>query len=110
MIQIGAYSEFWPDIHMTPEEGVRAHLDLQGGTAAGALLPIHWGTFNLAPHPWAEPGEGTLAAARATGAPVAAAPARASPSSRPPGVARRPVVAGCRARTRGRLARRRGAR
>ena len=35
MIQIGAYSDFWPDIHMTPEEGVRAHLDLQGGAARG---------------------------------------------------------------------------
>ncbi|MER7974951.1 MBL fold metallo-hydrolase, partial [Streptomyces sp. NPDC096080] len=67
MIQIGAYSDFWPDIHMTPEEGMRAHLDLQGGEPRGVMLPIHWGTFNLAPHPWAEPGEGTLAAARATG-------------------------------------------
>jgi L-ascorbate metabolism protein UlaG (beta-lactamase superfamily) len=57
MIQIGAYSEFWPDIHMTPEEGLRAHLDLQGGVPGGVLLPIHWGTFNLAPHAWAEPGE-----------------------------------------------------
>ncbi|WP_217136962.1 MBL fold metallo-hydrolase [Streptomyces sp. AC558_RSS880] len=57
MIQVGAYSDFWPDIHMTPEEGVQAHLDLQGGDAAGVLLPIHWGTFNLAPHAWAEPGE-----------------------------------------------------
>lgn len=65
MIQIGAYSEFWPDIHMTPEEGLRAHLDLTG--TGGALLPIHWGTFNLAPHPWAEPGERTLAAAAAAG-------------------------------------------
>ncbi|MGW1591248.1 MBL fold metallo-hydrolase [Streptomyces sp. NPDC002386] len=63
MIQIGAYSEFWPDIHMTPEEGLRAHLDLQGGTPHGVLLPIHWGTFNLAPHPWAEPGEWTKEAA-----------------------------------------------
>ncbi|MER6031418.1 MBL fold metallo-hydrolase [Streptomyces sp. NPDC001851] len=71
MIQIGAYSEFWPDIHMTPEEGLRAHLDLQGGVPHGALLPIHWGTFNLAPHPWAEPGEWTLAAAGAAGQAVA---------------------------------------
>ncbi|MDH6696614.1 MBL fold metallo-hydrolase [Streptomyces sp. DSM 41014] len=71
MIQIGAYSDFWPDIHMTPEEGMRAHLDLQGGEPRGVMLPIHWGTFNLAPHPWAEPGEGTLAAARATGSRVA---------------------------------------
>ncbi|MFJ8749317.1 MBL fold metallo-hydrolase [Streptomyces sp. NPDC102441] len=57
MIQVGAYSEYWPDIHMTPAEGLRAHLDLQGGHPHGALLPIHWGTFNLAPHPWSEPGE-----------------------------------------------------
>jgi L-ascorbate metabolism protein UlaG (beta-lactamase superfamily) len=71
MIQVGAYSEFWPDIHMTPEEGVRAHLDLQGGTPGGVLLPIHWGTFNLAPHPWAEPGEWMRDAARDAGQPVA---------------------------------------
>ena len=71
MIQIGAYSEFWPDIHMTPEEGLRAHLDLQGGTPHGVLLPIHWGTFNLAPHPWAEPGEWTKEAAEEAGQAVA---------------------------------------
>ncbi|MEU3691249.1 MBL fold metallo-hydrolase [Streptomyces narbonensis] len=71
MIQIGAYSEFWTDIHMTPEEGVRAHLDLQGGAASGVLLPIHWGTFNLAPHPWAEPGEWTKDAAEEAGQAVA---------------------------------------
>ncbi|WP_225849445.1 MBL fold metallo-hydrolase [Streptomyces sp. HPF1205] len=67
MIQIGAYSEFWPDIHMTPDEGVRAHLDLQGGEPGGVLLPIHWGTFNLAMHPWAEPGERTMLASHAAG-------------------------------------------
>jgi L-ascorbate metabolism protein UlaG (beta-lactamase superfamily) len=72
MIQIGAYSEFWPDIHMTPDEGVRAHLDLQGPDAErGVLLPIHWGTFNLAPHPWAEPGEWTKDAAEEAGQAVA---------------------------------------
>ncbi|GAA2922977.1 MBL fold metallo-hydrolase [Kitasatospora cinereorecta] len=57
MIQVGAYSEYWPDIHMTPAEGLRAHLDLQGDRPHGVVLPIHWGTFNLAPHAWAEPGE-----------------------------------------------------
>ncbi|MFF0473346.1 MBL fold metallo-hydrolase [Streptomyces sp. NPDC004284] len=71
MIQIGAYSEFWTDIHMTPAEGMRAHLDLQGGKPAGVLLPIHWGTFNLAPHPWAEPGEWTRDAAEEAGQAVA---------------------------------------
>ncbi len=38
---------------------MRAHLDLQGGSPHGVLLPIHWGTFNLAPHAWAEPAEWT---------------------------------------------------
>ncbi|WP_371668023.1 MBL fold metallo-hydrolase [Streptomyces sp. NBC_00289] len=73
MIQIGAYSDFWPDIHMTPEEGVRAHLDLQGGDpAVGVLMPIHWGTFNLATHPWAEPGEWTMREAHKAGVTMAA--------------------------------------
>ncbi|MFB7511839.1 MBL fold metallo-hydrolase [Streptomyces sp. NPDC056144] len=71
MIQIGAYSDFWPDIHMTPEEGLRAHLDLQGGAPSGVLLPIHWGTFNLAPHAWAEPGEWTRYEAEEAGQAVA---------------------------------------
>ncbi|QIY68286.1 MBL fold metallo-hydrolase [Streptomyces sp. RLB1-33] len=71
MMQIGAYSDFWPDIHMTPEEGLRAHLDLGGGEPHGVLLPIHWGTFNLAPHPWEEPAERTYAAAAEAGARVA---------------------------------------
>ena len=67
MMQIGAYSEFWPEVHMTPEEGVRAHLDVGGEL----LLPIHWCTFNLAPHPWEEPVERTVAAARELGATLA---------------------------------------
>jgi L-ascorbate metabolism protein UlaG (beta-lactamase superfamily) len=72
MMQIGAYSaEFWPDIHMTPEEGVRAHVDLSGGSPQGVLLPIHWGTFNLALHPWEEPAERTLAQAGSAGVTVA---------------------------------------
>jgi L-ascorbate metabolism protein UlaG (beta-lactamase superfamily) len=71
MIQIGAYSEFWPDIHMTPEEGLQTHLDLQGGGTGGVLLPIHWATFNLAMHSWAEPGERSLWAAHEAGVTLA---------------------------------------
>ncbi|WP_338894805.1 MBL fold metallo-hydrolase [Streptomyces sp. TG1A-60] len=71
MIQVGAYSEFWPDIHMTPEEGLRAHLDLQGGRPGGVMMPIHWATFNLAMHSWAEPGEWMMAAGEAVGQAVA---------------------------------------
>ncbi|SNS01875.1 L-ascorbate metabolism protein UlaG, beta-lactamase superfamily [Streptosporangium subroseum] len=51
LLPIGAYSPAWPDIHMNPEEAVAAHLDLGGEL----LLPVHWATFALAMHPWAEP-------------------------------------------------------
>ncbi|MEU6406705.1 MBL fold metallo-hydrolase [Streptomyces sp. NPDC046985] len=85
MIQIGAYSAYWPenhtdteplpgawpDIHMSPAQGVQAHLDLQGGVPHGVLLPIHWGTFTLAFHAWAEPGEWTRDAAEEIGQSVA---------------------------------------
>jgi L-ascorbate metabolism protein UlaG (beta-lactamase superfamily) len=72
MIQIGAYSEYWPDIHMTPAEGMQAHLDLQGGRPHGVMMPIHWGTFNLAPHPWSEPAEWSMSAAESAGVTMAA--------------------------------------
>jgi L-ascorbate metabolism protein UlaG (beta-lactamase superfamily) len=41
----------WQDIHMTPEQSVKAHQDLH----AKIFLPIHWGTFNLSYHAWDEP-------------------------------------------------------
>jgi L-ascorbate metabolism protein UlaG (beta-lactamase superfamily) len=58
-IQVGAYSPYWPDIHMTPEEGVDTHRAVRGGL----LVPVHWGTFNLAMHSWSEPVERLLTAA-----------------------------------------------
>ncbi len=70
LLPIGAYNKTWPDIHMNPEEAVRAHADLNG-ESPGVLVPIHWGTFRLAPHPWAEPPERLLAAAGETGVDVA---------------------------------------
>ena len=66
LIKIGAYSEAWPDVHMTPEEAVRAH-GLLGGSA---LLAIHWGTFDLAFHAWNEPPERLVRAAGAAGVEV----------------------------------------
>ena len=68
LLPIGAYNRSWPDIHMNPEEAVRAHLDLN---ARGVLVPIHWGTFRLAPHPWAEPAERLVQAAEAAGVRIA---------------------------------------
>ncbi|HEU5472845.1 MAG TPA: MBL fold metallo-hydrolase [Actinophytocola sp.] len=66
LVQIGAYSPYWPDIHMTPEEGLATHLAVGGGV----LVPVHWATFNLALHSWDEPVERLLAAAAAEGARV----------------------------------------
>ena len=52
-VECGQYNFRWPDIHMTPEETVQASVDLN----AKALLPIHWGAFDLAPHSWTDPAE-----------------------------------------------------
>jgi L-ascorbate metabolism protein UlaG (beta-lactamase superfamily) len=56
LMPIGSYGPTWPEIHMTPEQAVQAHLDVKGGL----LIPIHWGTFNLAFHSWTEPAERLL--------------------------------------------------
>jgi L-ascorbate metabolism protein UlaG (beta-lactamase superfamily) len=61
LMPVGAYNKSWPDIHMNPEEAVQAHQDVIGRL----LVPIHWCTFRLAPHPWAEPIERLLVAADA---------------------------------------------
>ncbi|WP_245645480.1 MBL fold metallo-hydrolase [Pseudonocardia acaciae] len=59
LLPVGAYHDQWPDVHMTPEEAVRAHGDLGGGV----LMPVHWATFNLAFHGWADPIRRLVAAA-----------------------------------------------
>jgi len=69
LLPIGAYNKSWPDIHMNPEEAVAVHRDLNG--EAGVMVPIHWATFRLAPHPWAEPAERLLVAAAEAGVQVA---------------------------------------
>jgi L-ascorbate metabolism protein UlaG (beta-lactamase superfamily) len=53
MLEIGAYNPNWPSIHMGPEKASEAHLALKGKL----MMPIHWGTFNLALHAWKEPIE-----------------------------------------------------
>jgi L-ascorbate metabolism protein UlaG (beta-lactamase superfamily) len=52
-LEIGAYHELWPDIHMGPENAAEAQVQL----GSGLLLPIHWGTYDLAFHNWKEPIE-----------------------------------------------------
>ena len=53
LVQIGAYGDAWPDIHMIPEDGVATHLDVRGAL----MIPVHWATFNLSLHDWAEPAD-----------------------------------------------------
>jgi L-ascorbate metabolism protein UlaG (beta-lactamase superfamily) len=53
MLEVGAWHPSWGDIHLGPENALVAHRMLGGGT----LLPVHWGTFNLALHDWDEPAE-----------------------------------------------------
>jgi L-ascorbate metabolism protein UlaG (beta-lactamase superfamily) len=53
LVQIGAYGDEWPDIHMFPEDGVATHIDVKGGV----MIPVHWATFNLALHAWPEPAD-----------------------------------------------------
>lgn len=53
MIETGAYNKLWREIHMTPEQSLQAHLDLNGKY----MLPVHNGTFDLALHDWFEPFE-----------------------------------------------------
>ncbi|MGZ4809810.1 MAG: MBL fold metallo-hydrolase [Thermoanaerobaculia bacterium] len=59
LIKIGASDPTWSEIHMTPEEAVQTHRDLRGGV----MLPVHWGTFNLAFHSWRDPVDRAVAAA-----------------------------------------------
>lgn len=59
ILECGQYNNTWPYIHMMPEQTVQAAIDLK----AKALLPVHWGKFSLALHPWKEPIEKALAAA-----------------------------------------------
>jgi L-ascorbate metabolism protein UlaG (beta-lactamase superfamily) len=56
MLEVGAWHQSWGGIHLGPENALKAHAMLGGGT----LLPVHWGTFDLALHAWDEPAETLL--------------------------------------------------
>ena len=53
MLDSGQYHARWKNVHMQPEEALRAHQDLRGRV----LLPIHWGAFSLSDHAWFDPAE-----------------------------------------------------
>jgi L-ascorbate metabolism protein UlaG (beta-lactamase superfamily) len=82
LAETGAYNQMWADLHLGPEQAVQAVKDAQGGL----LIPVHWGTFDLALHSWVEPVERLIVAAKKQNVPVAiprpgesVVPARAPP-------------------------------
>lgn len=53
MLEIGAFQPGFEVIHLGPENALKVFQMLGGGT----LLPVHWGTFDLALHAWDAPAE-----------------------------------------------------
>jgi L-ascorbate metabolism protein UlaG (beta-lactamase superfamily) len=51
LMENGACDSYWPGVHMSPEETVRAFTDVRAKT----LYLVHNSTFDLAFHPWREP-------------------------------------------------------
>lgn len=80
LLPIGAYSPSWPDIHLDPEQAWQVHQDVRGRL----FVPIHWATFDLAPHPWAEPVTRLLAAAGPAAPVVVPRPGQRFDPRRPP--------------------------
>ena len=64
MLEVGAFHPAWGDMHLGPENALKA-LALLGG---GPFLPIHWGTFALGMHPWDQPAEVLLQLGEKAGA------------------------------------------
>ena len=65
MLEIGAFHPSWGDIHLGPENALRAHAML-----GGVFMPVHWVTFSLAMHAWDQPAESLLELATLSGAPL----------------------------------------
>ncbi len=64
IIRIGQYGPgaSWIYSNMSPEDAVNASLAVQ----ARRMLPVHWGTFNLAFHDWDKPVKRAAEAAKAS--------------------------------------------
>lgn len=59
-MECGQYSQFWPHIHLFPEETIRAAMDAK----AQKIMPVHCGGFALAQHAWKEPFQRFVEAAK----------------------------------------------
>lgn len=49
-VEIDGWNPGWPNTHLFPEEVISVCKDIN----ARKLLPVHWGVFDLALHPWDE--------------------------------------------------------
>jgi L-ascorbate metabolism protein UlaG (beta-lactamase superfamily) len=65
MLEVGAYHPAWGDIHLGPDNALKAHAML-----GGILMPVHWGTFALGMHPWDHPAEKLFELAQTMGVPI----------------------------------------
>ena len=63
MLEIGAFYPAWGDIHLGPDNALKAHAML-----GGVFMPVHWGTFSLAMHAWDQPAQRLLELAPQTDA------------------------------------------
>ncbi|MBQ3319632.1 MAG: MBL fold metallo-hydrolase [Spirochaetia bacterium] len=62
-IEAGQYDIRWPSVHMKPEES----FDAAKAVGAKHVVPIHWGTFRLARHPWDDSVQRMVKAAGGSG-------------------------------------------
>tara|TARA_Y100000780_G_scaffold232562_1_gene266379 strand:+ start:94493 stop:95590 length:1098 start_codon:yes stop_codon:yes gene_type:complete len=53
LVETGQYNQNWREVHMLPEESIKAFKDLR----ADKFIPVHWGMFVLSYHSWNEPPE-----------------------------------------------------
>ncbi len=63
LIDCAQYDVEWPQVHMFPEEAVTA----VGILGADIAMPIHWGAFSLARHPWDDSVERFVTAGESDG-------------------------------------------
>lgn len=66
MLEVGAFDPLWDQIHLGPDNAMKAALDLR----AKVLMPIHWGLFSLAFHDWFQPPERITKLATDAGLPL----------------------------------------
>ena len=65
-MECGQYNKRWHQMHMYPEESIQASIEVN----AKIRIPIHWGGFALALHPWKESVECFVQAAKEQNTPI----------------------------------------